>query len=177
MEEDELDELEEVQYPDDFTFDVPETQTVSRLLTIDPELRNRIYEFVFEGPSKGLVQDLLMATPPSKSILFACRQVNSEAKGLYKTGYQHYWTQTHFVLNDKYRFFAKSITLSMSSTAEDLAHVKHLRHVAPIARRMASGTAGNEGALHTSLLSAIQNDPAKALSALLCNVTLKARAT
>ncbi|KAK4892026.1 hypothetical protein LTR27_009376 [Elasticomyces elasticus] len=183
--EDDLDDLEEVQYPDDFTFEVPETQTVSRLLTIAPELRNRIYELAFEGPSSGLEQDLIMATAPSNAILLSCRMVNSEAKGLYKTAYQRYWTQTKFVLPSRYYGFASLVALSVSFTKEDLNHIDNFCHSTVPSKLVREGHSRSAAMLQagsTTISSqvsgsnaGIKGDAKKELLTLRCSVKLRVR--
>ncbi|KAK3642667.1 hypothetical protein LTR56_010715 [Elasticomyces elasticus] len=181
--DDGLDELEEVQYPDDFTFATPAVKSVSTLLTIAPELRNRIYELTFEGPNSGLEQDLVMATAPHKSILLTCKKVCFEAKGLYKTAYQQYWTQTTFVLPGRYYRSAQSVTLSLSFTEEDLAHIEQFDHAAELSNILRKGHSRTAAILQTGSTATssqasgsnagIKGDAKKALSTLRCSVKLR----
>lgn len=64
------------------------------LARMPPEIRNHIYELAFE-PDADTV-DLLHAQPPTKDLLLSCRQINSEAREIYREAYRGYWTQTKF---------------------------------------------------------------------------------
>ncbi|KAK4895296.1 hypothetical protein LTR27_006639 [Elasticomyces elasticus] len=78
----------------------------STFLTIPPEIRNDIYELVFNQiwtagtnyAETGDTVDLMKAVPPSKAPILACRQMFNEAKGLYKTAYRGYWSEVHFTI-------------------------------------------------------------------------------
>ncbi|KAK5737831.1 hypothetical protein LTR17_006479 [Elasticomyces elasticus] len=75
----------------------PITQS-STFLTIPPEIRNDIYELVFNQIWTGDTVDLMKAVPPSKAPLLACHQMFNEAKGLHKTAYRGYWSEVHFTI-------------------------------------------------------------------------------
>lgn len=67
-----------------------------RLLTLPPELRNSIWELAFTSPPSV---DVLDTSPPSKSLLLACRQIYAEAKCLYNTQFRLYWSTTLFTIS------------------------------------------------------------------------------
>lgn len=64
--------------------------------SLPAELRNCIWELAFTSPSSV---DFLNTGPPSKSLLLTCRQVHSEAKGLYNAGFRAYWSTTLFTID------------------------------------------------------------------------------
>ncbi|KAK5731713.1 hypothetical protein LTR17_011184 [Elasticomyces elasticus] len=70
--------------------------TAPKLLTMPPEMRNRIYELVFA--TKPEEADLLNPMPPTKQLLLACAQIYHEARGLYNTARRSYWRETHFTV-------------------------------------------------------------------------------
>ncbi|KAK0272980.1 hypothetical protein LTR91_003141 [Friedmanniomyces endolithicus] len=101
----------------------PEAQDDSRtpkLFAIPPEVRNKIYELAFEGPSGEI--DLLEARPPSKSLLRACRQMHEEAKGLHKSAHQRFWSTSRFVLY----FRAETLQEPVGFSEQDLQNIRHL---------------------------------------------------
>ncbi|KAK5678581.1 hypothetical protein LTS10_009025 [Elasticomyces elasticus] len=63
----------------------------SQLLELPPELRNNIYEFVFETRSGPV--NLFDASLPNKVLLVVCTQIRNEAASLFKWGY---WRTTTF---------------------------------------------------------------------------------
>lgn len=76
----------------------PGTATSSgqpRILSVPPEIRNRIYGFVFQRDPRQKV-DLLEANPPAKDLLITCRQVYQEARLMYREAYRKFWTLTTF---------------------------------------------------------------------------------
>ncbi|KAK4895287.1 hypothetical protein LTR27_006630 [Elasticomyces elasticus] len=110
------------------------TYQTSTLLTIPPEMRNVIYELVFSIHQRGLV-DLLDSAPPSKSILFTCREIYTEAAKMHKHAYQDYWRSTPFSLATK-RLPPSSWDVNFS--LQELSKVRHLSFTADITamRRM-----------------------------------------
>lgn len=83
----------------------PITRPSSCLLTeLSAEMRNHIYELAFTPDTDSAQQIAIEATsPPSKALLLTCKQINSEARGLYKSAYRSYWTDVHFTLDlEKY---------------------------------------------------------------------------
>ncbi|KAK5678600.1 hypothetical protein LTS10_009044 [Elasticomyces elasticus] len=73
------------------------TQPSCLLLSIAAELRNQIYELVFNEESDGPVE-LFKAQPPSNALLLACHAIYSEAALVYAHAYRKYWTKTAFML-------------------------------------------------------------------------------
>ncbi|KAK0345521.1 hypothetical protein LTR02_000356 [Friedmanniomyces endolithicus] len=73
-------------------------QSGCRLLSLAPELRNSIYELVFDESSDSPV-DLRKTKPPSKALLLTCRAIHAEACLIYKHVYRQYWSTNHFELN------------------------------------------------------------------------------
>lgn len=76
----------------------PGTNTLGdkpRLLSVPPEIRNRIYGFVFQCDPRQKV-DLREANPPAKDLLLTCRQVYQEARLMQREAYRKYWTGTNF---------------------------------------------------------------------------------
>jgi hypothetical protein len=91
------------------------------LLTIPGELRNRIYEFVYDTPpATDEKVNLLETNPPSRALLQTCGQIYNEAKIFQKEAYRHYWvTSKFFIPNGK----LASAHLSVSTgTDQCLSH-------------------------------------------------------
>lgn len=76
----------------------PKDDSCCRLLKLPPELRDRIYDLVFTTDTTSKI-DLLTASPPSKSFILTCHQVNVEASAIYKAAYQTFWTTTRFIVD------------------------------------------------------------------------------
>ncbi|KAK4895293.1 hypothetical protein LTR27_006636 [Elasticomyces elasticus] len=76
---------------------MPPTQGEAGLLTIPPELRNAIYELIYEFPTGSV--DLLKASSPSEATLLVCKQIFNEAKLLYEERCQQYWRNTQFTFS------------------------------------------------------------------------------
>lgn len=66
------------------------------LLTLPPELRNRIYHMVFERTSRRA--EILKTDPPRKDIMLACRQIYDEARLMHQQAYRVYWRTTIFTM-------------------------------------------------------------------------------
>ncbi|KAK5678583.1 hypothetical protein LTS10_009027 [Elasticomyces elasticus] len=114
----------------------PITQS-STFLTIPAEIRNDIYERAFNKLWKTGVDrfsgksyirseyvDLFKAAPPSKAPLLVCRQMNSEAKGLYGTAYRRYWKEVSFYTEIPEK--SKSVAAVTLFAEHDLRHVRRL---------------------------------------------------
>lgn len=71
-------------------------QSKAHILTLPPEIRNRIYDLAFANPTTSV--NLLEAAPPSKNLVVACRQIHAESKHMYRAAYRAYWSDTHFTL-------------------------------------------------------------------------------
>ncbi|KAF2166749.1 hypothetical protein M409DRAFT_22803 [Zasmidium cellare ATCC 36951] len=66
------------------------------------EMRNTIYELAFTpAVLSNEAVHLPDSTPPSKSLLTTCRQMHSEAKGVYRRAYRNYWTNSNFYISSK----------------------------------------------------------------------------
>ncbi|KAK3633904.1 hypothetical protein LTR56_004663 [Elasticomyces elasticus] len=95
--------------------------TAPKLLTMPPEMRNRIYELVFgTQPGEG---DLTGPAPPSRRLLLTCAQVYHEARGVYQTACTSYWAKTHFTI----RMPLNAGTEPMAITEGELSAVRHLQ--------------------------------------------------
>jgi hypothetical protein len=76
-------------------------QTASPFCSLPPELRNIIYAYAFapnvETPANEdplLIELNELATiAPSNALLLTCRQIEQEAKGLYRNAYQTFWQE------------------------------------------------------------------------------------
>lgn len=77
------------------------SQTDCPLLTkLPPELRNRIYEYVFTT-DESMHKDLVAARaqgPPS-DLLLTCQRVFAETTGIYQVARTSYWRDTTFYVN------------------------------------------------------------------------------
>lgn len=73
------------------------------LWDLPAELRNTIYALSFTTDNTDTGErdyiNLLYADPPSKSLLLVCRQAYNEARGLYRTAYQLYWSKNSFIMH------------------------------------------------------------------------------
>ncbi|KAK4950924.1 hypothetical protein LTR10_010917 [Elasticomyces elasticus] len=110
------------------------TSQKSTLLIMPPEMRNVIYELVFSVHQHGLV-DLLASEPPSKSILFTCREIYTEVAKMHKHAYQDYWRNTPFSLATKR---SPPSSWGVNFSLQELSKVRHLSFTADITamRRM-----------------------------------------
>ncbi|KAK3622221.1 hypothetical protein LTR22_024881 [Elasticomyces elasticus] len=104
----------------------PETQPSCRLLSLAAELRNEIYELVFDEQSEEPTE-LSSVKPPSKALLLACHAINTEATLIYKHAYRRFWTETSFTLNDPCKP-SKSIIDTVSAIRDqDCDHIVRMR--------------------------------------------------
>ena len=71
-------------------------QTGCRLLSLPPELRNRIYSYALQ-PEESETR-LLEAKKPKKDLLFSCKQIHGEATKMYTKVYRDFFTKTTFTL-------------------------------------------------------------------------------
>ncbi|KAK5744146.1 hypothetical protein LTR17_002176 [Elasticomyces elasticus] len=104
------------------------TSQMPTLLTIPPEMRNVIYELVFSVHRHGLV-DLIDSAPPSKSILFTCREIYTEAAKMHMHTYEDYWRSTPFSLATR-RLPPSSWDVNFS--LQELSKIRHLSFTADI---------------------------------------------
>ncbi|KAK4539752.1 hypothetical protein LTR36_010405 [Oleoguttula mirabilis] len=65
-------------------------------LKIPPELRNMIYDLAFTSAADSEDYVYFTAAPPYKAIVYTCKQVYHEAKGLYRHAYRRFWTNSFF---------------------------------------------------------------------------------
>lgn len=90
------------------------------LKMLPAELRNEIYELSFATQNKSETADtidllkelpyqeddmeesvdLIYADPPSKSLVMTCRQINNEARLMYREAYQKYYTEQKFCIDN-----------------------------------------------------------------------------
>lgn len=62
------------------------------------EIRIEIYELVFTTNDTADV-DLMEAIAPNKALLLTCRQIEGEAKLIYRKAYRDFWRTSKFFLN------------------------------------------------------------------------------
>ncbi|KAK5678692.1 hypothetical protein LTS10_009136 [Elasticomyces elasticus] len=96
--------------------------TAPKLLTMPPEMRNRIYELVFATQPEEA--DLLNPMPPTKQLLLACAQIYHEARGLYNTARRSYWRETRFTVCKPSE---ARVDCVVDLTEEQLSAVRHLQ--------------------------------------------------
>ncbi|KAK3617667.1 hypothetical protein LTR56_025134 [Elasticomyces elasticus] len=97
----------------------------TRFLTIPPEIRNQIYDFVFK-PGVGAVA-LLDARPPSKALPLLCRKIYNEVQFLHKAAYRAYWRDTQFTISP-----TTSPRSKMICTHADAASIRHINFKATL---------------------------------------------
>ncbi|KAK4890141.1 hypothetical protein LTR27_011133 [Elasticomyces elasticus] len=95
-----------------------------RFLQLPPELRNAVYELVFDFQPSHV--DLLEASPPSKAFLQACHQTYAEAKVFYNIQFRRYWSETDFAIH-AHNHNWRDKKYEVDFTKQDLDHVRHLR--------------------------------------------------
>ncbi|KAK5737821.1 hypothetical protein LTR17_006469 [Elasticomyces elasticus] len=100
-----------------------------KLLTLPAEIRNSIYELVFDSPKRPLT-NLLTATPPCYSLLNVCVQLR-EATGLFAFAQNRYLSSTTFYCTP-YKSCMPLLpnTPSRLMTDKLLSKVRHLRFCA-----------------------------------------------
>ncbi|KAK3623565.1 hypothetical protein LTR56_021528 [Elasticomyces elasticus] len=97
-----------------------------KLLVLPAEIRNSIYELVFESPKRPLT-NLLTATPPSSALLNVCMQLR-EATGLFASTQNRYLCGTTFYCTPyKSSMPLLPSTPSLLMTDNLLSRVRHLR--------------------------------------------------
>ncbi|KAK5737829.1 hypothetical protein LTR17_006477 [Elasticomyces elasticus] len=99
---------------------IPANQGEAGLLTIPPELRNAIYELIYDSPTPTGSVQLLEASSPSEAILLVCKQIFDEAKELYKDRCQQYWRNTHFT------FSPAGAPLRLRFSETSVANIRHI---------------------------------------------------
>ena len=87
------------------------------------ELRNEIWKLAFTLKNNWDEEaDLVSACPPSKSLMLTCKQVRSEARGLYIGAYRRYWQSTRFKVTFKAGVQIDTCSLSTAN----LDNVRHI---------------------------------------------------
>ena len=74
-----------------------DSQTVCRLLSLPPELRNRIYSYALEPEVSETW--LLEAKKSNKDLLLTCKQIHIEASKMYTKAYRDFFTKTTFTVS------------------------------------------------------------------------------
>ncbi|KAK5678573.1 hypothetical protein LTS10_009017 [Elasticomyces elasticus] len=99
---------------------------ICKLLTFPAEIRNSIYELVFDSPKRPLT-NLLTATPPSYALLNVCVQLR-EATGLFAFAQNQYLSETTFYCTP-YKSCMPLLpnTPCLLMTDKLLSKVRHLR--------------------------------------------------
>lgn len=72
----------------------PSDTTKCHILSIPPVIRNRIYNLCFAAASREV--NLLVAEPPSKNLLLACKSICTEAGLMRRKAYQDFWIKSAF---------------------------------------------------------------------------------
>lgn len=112
----------------------------SNFLALPSELRNKIYEFAFtsgqnvDEPKSDFI-NLLDPHPPRKALLLTSHQIHNEAKGLYKSAYQAYWTTNPFLLHQPMPPWSTPLLLSPNpATSALLSYISplDLQHILDI---------------------------------------------
>ncbi|KAK4895309.1 hypothetical protein LTR27_006652 [Elasticomyces elasticus] len=98
----------------------PGTQPSCLLLSLAAELRNQIYELVFNEQSDESVE-LFKTQPPSNALLLACHVIYSEAALVYAHAYRKYWTETAFMLTYRGQP-SRSVIDAISTLREEDCH-------------------------------------------------------
>ncbi|KAK5155273.1 hypothetical protein LTS14_006228 [Recurvomyces mirabilis] len=93
-------------------------QKSSALLKLPPELRNIIYQYVFEVTAADGLVDVFATSPPEATILQCCRQIHTESHGLHQQMVRNYWSETKFVVRP-----SMEDQTDTPLRDEDLAHV------------------------------------------------------
>lgn len=104
------------------------------LLDAPPELRNAIYELVFE-PDVTEEVEFLFAEPPSKALALTCRQIYEEARLVHRAAYRRFWRETKFTItlpcvednrvNNEYFDFVRAELHEMDD--DDVGNINFLR--------------------------------------------------
>lgn len=78
---------------------VPETKFCLFLDKLPVELRIEIYKLAFAVEEVDDEVELLLAKPPSHTLLLVCRHVRSEAQEIYHAARRHFWGTTSFKMS------------------------------------------------------------------------------
>ncbi|KAK4626505.1 hypothetical protein CLAFUW4_04989 [Fulvia fulva] len=106
------------------------TTAAHGLFKLPAELRNEIYGLVFTSEYRDAdAVNLLTATPPPKNLLLTCKAIHSEAGKLYKTCYQSFWSETHFVLFQRSGYSIQKAQMKSLGALDaiGLDHIRDLR--------------------------------------------------
>lgn len=96
------------------------------LLRLPAELRNTIYEHVFDCTTEREVE-LRTATPPSNSLLLTSHEVCNETAKMYKRCYRKYWTTTRFHIDGDDPELSLNGKAIFALDKEALEHIAHCR--------------------------------------------------
>ena len=100
------------------------TITPTGFFKLPAELRNEIYELVFDSRSDSPI-NLLSAVPPPKDLLLVCREIHSEAEKLYKACYRNFWSENEFVLEKNHG----DLVIEAEVKALDAMGLDHIRNM------------------------------------------------
>ncbi|SMR51419.1 unnamed protein product [Zymoseptoria tritici ST99CH_3D1] len=75
------------------------------LLELSAELRNAVWTLAFADVDTNRIIDIFTATGPSSALLRTCRQINSEAGGIFDTSQRSYWKENKFTIEGEYEHF------------------------------------------------------------------------
>ncbi|KAF7191521.1 hypothetical protein HII31_07023 [Pseudocercospora fuligena] len=76
----------------------PEQDPCWLLDSLPAELRNEIYELVFESHIQESEISLFDADPPEKALLSTCKQIYSETKVIHRDAHRKYWKLNSFTV-------------------------------------------------------------------------------
>ena len=113
-------------------------QTGCRLLSLAPELRNSIYELVFDESSDSPV-DLRKTKPPSKALLLTCRAIHAQTTLVYRLAYRQYWSTNSFELTIPSNISSGGLQAALDCVKkladQDCDRMAHVRFVGDFAER------------------------------------------
>lgn len=86
------------------------------------ELRNQIYELLYEDDIKTEIIKIANASPPSPDLLLTCKQAHNEARCYYLQASRQYWTQNEFVVSHASANDGGELELAQKSCCASLHH-------------------------------------------------------
>jgi hypothetical protein len=99
----------------------------SRLLALPLELRNKVYEYVFnEAAPAGQATRIKEGPQRSKPFLCTSRQIYSEARGIYKAAYRTYLASMTWLLKYHANGYARAVNEVSLVTNEDLRYLSRI---------------------------------------------------
>lgn len=110
------------------------------LLSIPQELRNKIFEYVYDttGATHGRVDLVIIdsknssqrgtlitshQTLPCKSPLLICQQIYQEMRGMQKAAYRHFWTSNAFWVS--FHNSSRTLHRQLIASNENMLHIEH----------------------------------------------------